>query len=132
MWYTACNEIARFTQGALIEESTKDTTCVQNNGRNIKLWKFIVTTIDPTTSLYTRTMYNDACNQVKHVWMAWISTYPGSVMLGPKKCRYIMSWLSGVRKVDTDIVRDFVAWMLDTPNISVISIQGELYIKNDT
>lgn len=75
--------------------------------------EYILQTIDPCASLYTKTQTLDALQWLKQRLFNFVSS-DAHLYLGPKKSRILSSWLSGNScKPDSEtIVREFVELIL--------------------
>ena len=72
-----------------------------------------------------------ATMMLKQRWMEWVTSEPGSKYLGPKKCRYVVSWLSGNR-MDAEgdkMVKDFMRWMLDDAELDTVNHKGFIMVR---
>lgn len=140
-WWSAGNSEERFTQGAVpytARVSHSTTTEVSPKKRRVEYMsalKYAVYRIDETAMIYTESMLDVAMRLLKQEWLQFVTSEPGTSFLGSKKCRFIVSWLSGnrVEEVATKNVTEFLQWMLDDTQLQTVCHKGNVMIvqKND-
>ena len=91
----------------------------------IDSWKFMVSNIDDTSSLYTENMWRDAIDSMKQKLIILMTSGAGHKKYGPKKSRTILAWLTDNKRgtpasAETALViADFISWLLDIKVSSV-------------
>ena len=134
-WWSCANHVELYTQGTepaapQPKQATdgrltdgRQTDGRRSDGRKIErmpAMKYAVQIIDEMAMLYTESMMSIAVTILKQRWMEWITSEIGSKYFGPKKSRFILSWLSGNRLdqvVGEKIISEFLRWMLDDDSI---------------
>lgn len=95
------------------QENAKDF----RKNRKQTLLNFIIHTIDPVASLYTRQMFEQAESIFKDRLTQIVSTGSIQQWLGPKKSRTLLAWITknnhGVADEMGKIITDFLSWFLD-------------------
>ena len=88
-------------------------------------WRFMVSHIDETSSLYTENMWRDAIDSMKQKLIVFMTAGSGHKKYGPKKSRTILAWLTdnkrGTPASDETalVIAHFISWLLDVKVSSV-------------
>lgn len=92
-------------------------------------WKFMVSNIDDTSSLYTENMWRDAIDSMKQKLIVFMTSGAGHKKYGPKKSRTILAWLTDNKRgtpasAETALViADFIGWLVDVKVSSVETVK---------
>lgn len=146
IWYEPENAVAQFTQGFLIpvqyptpyptphqnQYPTQVQHCTTKKVRLTCAIAYTMQFIEGTTMFMSSSMRKSVERHLRQTLMEWISKDPVCKVLGPKKCRILMSWLSGNRmnEESAKIVGAFLSWILDT-NIDTVLQRDTVMIKID-
>lgn len=118
--WTVRNEAAEYTQGYQRQVCQKDTNVAHKQPQHklVTALRYCVLKIDETADIYTPSMQQEAERVLRRYWVEWITSKVGQKLFGPKRCSYIVSWLSGNRVDEHGLkaVGDFIRFMLDTSN----------------
>lgn len=115
---------------------SKQTDCAEEGKNDVltPIWKCIMDTLDPCSSLYTREQFQDATDTVRTRFLSFV-TGLAHPYFGPKKSRVLSSWLSNnkVMKENANIIQEFLLFIFEdkAANWTVVSgKRGEWLIKN--
>jgi len=114
-------EVVKVTETTEIKESVKEAEKVVP----IDAWRFMVSNIDDTSSLYTDNMWRDAIESMKQKLIVLMTSGAGHKKYGPKKSRTILAWLTDNKRgtpasAETALViADFISWLVDVKVSSV-------------
>jgi hypothetical protein len=110
-------------ENAIFKNAVKKPVTEQGNDKDSRknrkqtLLNFIIHTIDPLASLYTRQMFEQAEAIFKDRLTQIVSTGSIHQWLGPKKSRTLLAWITknnhGVADEMGKIITDFLTWFLD-------------------
>jgi hypothetical protein len=104
---------------------------VPSNAKGTPIWLDILRRLDPCCDLYHRTQQQDAMACIRKRLLEFVLG-PAQHHFGPKKSRYLASWLSGNR-VDateaTPIIKDFLRFMFDSAMDVSQDAHGKWFVK---
>lgn len=105
--------------------TTTDVSVKPQEQQIFDSWRFMVSHIDDTSSLYTENMWRDAIDSMKQKLIVLMTSGVGHKKYGPKKSRTILAWLTDNKRGTPAspetalVIADFIGWLLDTKVSSV-------------